>query len=158
MHCSAQRPKEQIMAVRIVALLIPLAITLPQLQTSIDPAATLQEPAARALGAAAPPWSYDLRYASDGALTRVAFGSPMHDATPTIDSPAAPAAQTAPVPAVARKASAWHAVQRPARQAKPVKTATAKMPMRSTPHRSALAPQQDVCRPPAHCAPVVVAR
>jgi hypothetical protein len=154
MRCRAQRSQEQIMAVRVVALLIPLAITLPQLQTNIDPAPPVHEPAVQAQQAPWPQWSYDTRRATGAAFTRVELESPLYSAVHTIASPA-----TDPEPLVAakpalRKAQAQRVVHAPAR---PANTKALERPVARHISRPTLQ-AVSVCPPQAHCAPVVVAR
>lgn len=150
------------MAVRIVALLIPLAITLPQLQMSRPAAPAPQAPAALVQPAVAPEWSYSPRHVAGAAVTRVVLESPLDEAVRTLDSPATGTADTAVAVAVApdvRKASPKRAMPKLARAASPVKlVAAAAPPGRLATHQAKRAPTMAGCLPRAHCAPVVVAK
>ncbi len=142
------------MAVRVLALLIPLAITLPQLQTHIDPAPLAQEPTVQAQQAPWPQWSYDTRRAPDTAFTRVELESPLYGAVHTIANPAADAARLVPTKPALRKAQPQRMAHAPAR---PVSTnSSARAATRHAPR--ATLPAVSVCQPQTHCAPVVVAR
>lgn len=147
------------MAMRIVALLIPLAITLPQLQTSRPPAAAPEGHATHAQPASPPEWSYETRRMADAAVTRVVLESPAHDAVCTIDkTPMGNAVQAAANPGV-RKAPAQPAAPKPARIASPTKvvtTATASIRPAARPAKRP--PLLAGCEPLAHCAPVEVAK
>lgn len=137
------------MAVRIVALLIPLAIILPQLQASRP--TTTQAQAAPQQVDVVPEWSYETRRGADAALTRVVLDAPAHEAMRLLDNEApmaAPAAgpHKAPAPHVAAKlARSAHAVKGPTTIA-----ASQRPVMR---HAKSLA-LLSACEPLAHCAPV----
>jgi hypothetical protein len=149
------------MAVRIVALLIPLAITLPQLQMSRRGSAAEEPAAAQVQPAPAPEWSYDTRRGADAALTRVALESPLQNAVHAIGSAPSDAAPRAPVQPAARKAPPQRAAAKPARLASPANKAGTP-PNASLRHgtRHAKAPPPDAgCEPfAAHCAPVVMGK
>jgi hypothetical protein len=147
------------MAVRIIALLIPLAITLTQLQTSPPNAAAPEAQATQAQSVSAPEWSYDTRRGSDAALTRVVLESPLLDAVRTIGSAPTGAAEPAPAQPAARKTLAQHATPKPDRLASSAKAATAaKASMRLAARHAKRPPKAAGCEPFAHCAPVVVAK
>lgn len=134
------------MAVRVVALLIPLAITLPQLRANIDAAAP-QEQAAQAAPSPSPEWSYDTRRIAAVAFTRIALESPLHNAVDTTLGQAAvtvaPAASKAP----------------PTRKRmSPQPMTSAKAALGSDTRQVQRPLQQAACPPLAHCAPVVVAK
>ncbi len=127
------------MAVRIVALLIPLAITLPYLQTNSPPTAAPPVPVAQTPPISPPAWSREVRRVADVPVERVVLESP------TLDP--------------AHKASVSHAARRPTRLASSAKAATtAKAPMRSAQRHAKRAPLQPHCQPFVHCAPVVVGK
>ena len=144
------------MAMRILALLIPLAITLPQLQASRPVAPAAKESAASVQPVAEPPWSYETRRVADAAMTRVVLESPVEEAVRTIDGAHADAADSAAdVTPQARKAPARRAALKVARAASPVTLVSASGPAT----RQARRPTADAaCQPSVHCAPVVVAR
>ena len=147
------------MAVRIFALLIPLAITLPQLQTSRPRAAAPAAQATQAQPASAPEWSYETRRGSDAAVTHVVLESPLQDAVRTIGSAPTGAAEPAPAQPAARKPPAPHATPKPDRLASSAKAANAaKASMRLTARHAKRPPLAAGCAPFAHCAPVVVAK
>jgi hypothetical protein len=154
--------KESIMAARFVALLIPLAITLPQLQTSRVAAPEPPRPAPLAQPAADAEWSYETRHIAIAALPRIAVQSPVHDAVRALDGAAAEPVVVAAAPAVlavvpahVRQAAPKRAAPRLARAASPVKlVSAAPAPGRSAKRR----PADAGCLPGAHCAPVVVAK
>ncbi len=152
------------MAVRILALLIPLAITLPQLQMTRPQAHPPQEAAAPAPPAAEPPWSYETRRLADAAVTRVVLELPVQEAVRTLDSPAADVADNSAVaagvtPQALRKASSRHAAPKLARVASPVKLAgTAAPPGRLSTRQAKRLPADPGCATSVHCAPVVVAK
>ncbi len=149
------------MAVRILALLIPLAITLPQLQMTRQQARAPQDLAASVQPAAEPPWSYETRRVADAAVTRVVLESPVQEAVRTIDSPAAGSADSAAagVTPQVRKATPRRAAPKLARAASPVKLASTAATPRGLATRQARHPPADAgCAPSAHCAPVVVAK
>jgi hypothetical protein len=154
--------KEKIMAVRVLALLIPLAITLPQLQMSRPVASAPQNLAASVQPAAEPPWSYETRRVADAAMTRVVLESPLQEAVRTIDGPTADTADSAAAAGVtphARKASPRRAAPKLARAASPVKlVSTAETPGRSATRQAKRLPADAGCPPSVHCAPVVVAK
>jgi hypothetical protein len=156
--------KEKVMAVRILALLIPLAITLPQLQMTRPRAQPPQEVAAPAQPAAAEPaWSYETRRLADAAVTRVVLELPMQEALRTLDSPTADLADSGDVAAgvtpQVRKAPARRAALKPARAASPVKLAsTVATPGRLSTRQAKDLPADPGCAPSVHCAPVVVAK
>lgn len=156
------------MAARFVALLIPLAITLPLLQTSRTAAPVQQPPTPRVLPAAEAAWSYESRPVADAAVSRVVLQSPVHDAVRTLDGTAAaepvvvavvPAALAA-VPTDVRQATPKRAVPRLVRAGLPVKlVSTAPAPGRMVTRATMLVPADAGCMPGArHCAPVVVAK
>jgi hypothetical protein len=147
------------MAVRFVALLIPLAITLPQLQSSrpvhnvLPPQPVVQvQPAP----APAPEWSYEPRLSADAPQTRVVLEAPAHEAMhSTVDSPTPVAALPAAPAAVVRKAPTPRAtprVVRTASLAKGTPTPAASSAIASR-HIKRLALGAG-CEPGAHCAPV----
>lgn len=148
------------MAVRIVALLIPLAITLPQLQMSRPGAAAAEPAAAQVQPAPAPEWSYDTRRGTDAALTRVVLESPLQNAVHAIGSAPGDAATRAPVQPAARKAPPQRAAAKPARLASPAKAGTPPTASLRYGTRHAKAPPPDAgCEPLApHCAPVVMGK
>jgi hypothetical protein len=154
-------PKELVMAVRFFALLIPLAITLPQLQASRPPAAAaaMPEPTAVMEPAAAPEWSYDTRRGADAALTRVVLDAPAREAMRTLDGPTPIATlPAAPFPGLC-KARTPHAVSKPARPALLAKSSATAAALPRPPSRPAktLALQAG-CEPLTHCAPVEEAK
>jgi hypothetical protein len=147
------------MAVRIVALLIPLAITLPQLQTNSPSAAAAEQPATQAQQAPPPEWSYDTRRGTDAASTRVVLESPVLDAVRTIGSEPSDAAEPASMQPAARKAPPQRAAAKPARLASSAKAAAAATAsMRHVTHHAKAPPPDAGCEPFAHCAPVVVGK
>jgi hypothetical protein len=147
------------MAVRIVALLIPLAITLPQLQTSRPTAAAPDVQALHVQPASPPEWSYETLRLGDAALTRVVLESPLHDAMSTIRDAPSGAAEPAAAPPAVRTAPAQGAVPKPTRLASPAKApGTVAASMRPSSRQAKLPPVQAGCEPFAHCAPVVVAK
>jgi hypothetical protein len=155
--------EEKVMAVRVLALLIPLAITLPQLQMSRPRAVAAQELAAPAPTAAVEPqWSYETRRVAHSAVTRVVLESPAQDALRTIDSPAAATADSAAAADVTpqvRKTTPRRAAPKAARVASPVKLAGTAAPTDRQATRRAKAVSTDSgCAPSVHCAPVVVAK
>lgn len=154
------------MAVRFIALLIPLAILLPQLQTSRVAAPEPRQPAPLAQPAADAEWSLETRHIADAAPSRVAVESPLHDAVRMLDGAAtdpvvvatAPAVLTV-VPAHVRQATPKRATPRLARAASPVKlVSAAPAPGRSATRGAKRRPADAGCLPGAHCAPVVVAK
>lgn len=139
------------MAVRIVALLIPLAITLPQLRTHTDAAPAPQEQAVNVNTppAPSPEWSYDTRRASDAAFTRVVLDSPLHSAMSEGQVPNGAAA--APTKPAMRKTMATH-------KRAPAKTmASAKSSIHPAARKTQRPLLQAACPPATHCAPVVEA-
>jgi hypothetical protein len=131
--------KEMVMAVRIIALLIPLAITLPYLQTNSPPAAAPPVPVALVHLDSPPAWSREARRVADVAVERVVLESPT--LVPT------------------HKASVSHAARRSTRLTSSAKAATtAKAPMPSVQRHAKRAPLQPHCQPFVHCAPVVVGK
>ncbi len=154
------------MAVRFIALLIPLAITLPHLQASRRAAPEPQRPAALTQPAAAAEWSYEARRAADAALSRVVAESPVHEAVRTHDVAAAEPVIVAAVPAdlavvpkPVRQVAPKRAVPRPARAVSPVKLVSADPAPGRLVTRAARRGLADAgCLPNAHCAPVVVAK
>jgi hypothetical protein len=154
-------PKEKVMAVRVLALLIPLAITLPQLQMS-RPASAAQDLAASVQPVAEPPWSYDTRRVAEAAVTRVVLESPAQEAVRTIDTAPVETAGTAvaaeappPLCGVAHRRTS----PKVARAASPVKPAsTASASGRLSTHRAKLLRADPGCAAGVHCAPVVVAK
>ena len=141
------------MAVRILALLIPLAITLPQLQMTRQQARAPQDLAASVQPAAEPPWSYETRRVADAAVTRVVLESPVQEAVRTIDSAAAG------VTPQVHKGSPRRTAPKLARAASPVKLASTAATPSGLATRQARHPPADAgCAPSAHCAPVLVAK
>jgi hypothetical protein len=152
-------PKELVMAMRIVALLIPLAITLPQLQAS-RPRAAAQEPVAHVQPAAAPEWSYEARRSADVALTPVVLDPPVHETMSALDSPAPVAATQATAAAVVCKAPSLRTASKLVHSAPLAKgvRAVAASPRAAPGHVKRLAWNVG-CEPgAAHCAPVEVAK
>lgn len=144
------------MAARIVALLIPLAITLPQLQTSGAGAAAPNEPARQIQQAGPPAWSYETRRTGDAAMTRVVLESPALDAIRTMPSGAS---ELEPSQPGARKASVHGATLRSSRMASSARSATLKTaPTHRRLRHAKSKPIESGCEPRAHCAPVVVAK
>jgi hypothetical protein len=154
--------QEKVMAVRVLALLIPLAITLPQLQMSRPQAVAAQELAPSLPTAEASPWSYQTRRVADSAVTLVVLESPAQDALRTIDSPpaaTADSAATADVMPQARKATPRRAAPKLARAASSLELASTSAPTdRSATRRAKAVPPDAGCAPDVHCAPVVVAK
>ena len=147
------------MAVRILALLIPLAITLPQLQSSRPADRSAQAPVTHLQPAAAPEWSYETRRSADAALTRVVLDAPAHEAMSALDSPAPVAALQAGPAAVLCKALSLRAASKPVHAAPLARgtrtaAATPRVALRNV-KRLAL---HGGCEPGAHCAPVEVAK
>lgn len=127
------------MAVRIVALLIPLAITLPYLQTNTPLPAAPPLPVAHAQQASPPEWSREALCTVDAALPHVVPESPTLDAV--------------------RKPPTRQAARTPTRLASTAKAArTAKASMRPATRLAKRAPLQPACQPFVHCAPVVVGK
>lgn len=127
------------MSMRVVALLIPLAITMPQLQKNSPPAEAPQLQIVQAPMASRAEWSWDTRCMADAASTRVELEPPELVAV--------------------HKASAPQAAPKPARHASSAKAATtAKASMRPAPRHAKRAPLQPDCQPFVHCAPVVVGK
>lgn len=150
------------MAVRIIALLIPLAITVPMLQMTRPQTQPPQDLVAPALPAAEPAWTYETRRVADAAVTRVVLELPAQDAMRTIE---APSADTADCTAAAgmtpqvRKASPRRATPKLAREGVPVKLVnTAATSGRLATRQAKRSPADAGCAPSAHCAPVVVAK
>ena len=138
------------MAVRILALLIPLAIMLPQLQMSRTAALAAQDVAASVPSAAQPTWSYETRRMADAAVTRVVLELPAQEAMRTIEAPAvviADSAVAADVTPQVRKAPQRRATPKLARAASRVKLVG-----------TAATLADAGCPPGVHCAPVVVAK
>ena len=147
------------MAVRILALLIPLAITLPQLQMSRPADGSAQAPVTHLQPVAAPEWSYETRRSADAALTHVVLDAPAHEAMSALDSPAAVAALQAAPAAVVCKAPSLRAAFKPVHSAplaKGTRTAAAS-PRVASRHVKGLV-LHGGCEPGAHCAPVEVAK
>ena len=145
------------MGVRVVALLIPLAIVLPQLQAS-RPTATALEPVVHVQPAAEPEWSYETRYGADLAQTRVVLEAPAREAMrSTADSPA-PVVVLQAAPAVnvrvAPSPRPTHKVLRTAWTVKGTPTATAAAPPRLASRNLKRLALGAGCEPGAHCAPV----
>lgn len=136
------------MAVRFVALLIPLAITLPQLRMNIDAAPAPQEHTVPAPPASAPEWSYEMRRGADAAFTPVALESPLHGAVSSIDGNEAAAAAQAPT---TPKTRARNGPAAP-------KAASAKTSMRAGARKAQRPLLQAACQAATHCAPVVEAK
>lgn len=157
---------------RVIALLIPLAITLPQLQTGRPAAAVMQELAAPAQPLAEPAWSYETRRLADAAVTRVVLELPLQEAVRTIDGPLAAAAAAvvdSPVaPDVAPQVhrpqvhttSPQRAAPKLARTASAVKLVgtSAATRGREATRRAQRRPADAGCPASVHCAPVVVAK
>ncbi len=162
------------MAVRFIALLIPLAITLPQLQASRRAAPEPQQPAALMQRAAAAELSYESRRAAEAALSRAVAESPVHEPVRTHDVVATEPVFAAADPVVVAAVPAVLAVApTPVRQAAPPKRAAPRLARAMSPVKlvsTAPAPGRLVtraakhgladagCRPNVHCAPVVVAK
>lgn len=141
------------MAVRVLALLIPLALALPQLQMSRPRAVVAQDLAASVPSAPEPSWSYETRRLPDTAVTRVVLESPAQEVVRMIDSPAVTTtddgATASDVTPQVRKAPPRRVAPKHARLASPAKLAK----------RQANAMPADAgCAPDVHCAPVVVAK
>jgi hypothetical protein len=152
------------MAVRVLALLIPLAITLPQLQTTRPQAPAPQYFALPVQPAAAEPtWSYETRRQADAAITRVVLDSPAQEAVRMISSPVtitsddAAAADMAPQ---VRKAPSRRTAPKFARAAQTPKPTGLRATADRSAARRAKAAEADTagCAPDVHCAPVVVAK
>ncbi len=151
---------------RVLALLIPLAITLPQLQTSRPAAAVVQELAAPAQQVAEPAWSYETRRLADAAVTRVVLELPLQEAVRTIDGTATATAAVADnvvTPDAAPQGHTTlpkHAAPKAARTASPVKlvATNAATRGRQVTRRAQRLPADVGCPASVHCAPVVVAK
>ena len=127
------------MAVRIFALLIPLAITLPYLQTSSRPPATAPSQIVHEQPASPAEWSRETRRRADTSFVLV-----------VPESPALDAVRKAPAPLAAPKST---------RLASSAKAATtAKASMRTAARHAKRAPLLPDCQPFVHCAPVVVGK
>ncbi len=127
------------MAVRFFALLIPLAITLPYLQTNSRSSDVRPMQVAHAQPANAPDWSRETQRTADTTYTHIVLESQAPDAV--------------------RKASVPLAAPKPTRLGSPAKAAaTARAAMRSARRHAKRAPLQPDCQPFVHCAPVVVAK
>jgi hypothetical protein len=157
--------KEKVMGGRVIALLIPLAITLPQLQTSRPVAAVVQELAAPAQPLTEPAWSYETRRLADAAMTRVVLELPLQAAVRMLDGPPASAAIVdSPVaPDAAPQAHttlAKGAAPKLARTASPVNlvSTSAATRGRQATRRAQRRPADVGCPASVHCAPVVVAK
>jgi hypothetical protein len=150
------------MAVRIVALLIPLAITVPMLQMTRPQNLPAQEDLVAPPSATEPAWTPETRRVAEAAVTRVVLELPAQDAVRTIETPAADTAQCAASAGVTpqeRKASPRRAAPKLAHDgasAKLVNTAGAQG--RLATHRAKRALADAGCAPNVHCAPVVVAK
>jgi len=147
------------MAARIVALLIPLAITLPQLQTTRPPATLTPEHTTVMASTTAPQWSPETRCGADAALTRVAIDAPAHEAMATLDGRTPVAVLQAAPDAAVRKVPTARASTRLARPALLAKgsASVAAVPRPSSRPARTLALQAR-CEPRTHCAPVEVAK
>ena len=147
------------MAVRILALLIPLAITLPQLQSSRPAGSAVHAPLTHLQPAAAPEWSYETRRSADAALTHVVLDAPAHEAMSALDSPAPVAAIQPTLPAVVCKAPSLRTASKPASAALLAKGTriAAAAPRVASRHVKKLAWNAG-CEPGVHCAPVEVAK
>ncbi len=153
------------MAVRFVALLIPLAITLPQLQMSRPRAPAPQPPAALVQPAIeAEPMVEPMRLAADTEITRVTAEAPLHEARHTVDGAVIDAPHAAVLTPPVRKATARRATPKVARAATPQKLATSakagsdRANSRSGARMTKVMLADVGCLPNAHCAPVVAAR
>jgi hypothetical protein len=148
------------MAVRFVALLIPLAITLPQLQMSRPAVSAAERQAAAVTAAPAPEWLYEPRQSADAPSTRVVLEAPVQEAVRAMEPPAVDTALAAVVPSGAPKASLQRTASRPATAAVPAKRVVAvKASLRSGARKDRPAPLlQGGCEPFVHCAPVEVAK
>lgn len=156
------------MAMRFVALLIPLAITLPQLQMSRPRAPEPQPPAALTQPAIESESTEQTRHTADTAATRVAVAeSPPNEALSAPDSAAFQTPVVAAVTAGMMVASATEARKAPpkriapklTRASSPVKLVVANTASGRTATRSnKRLPADSGCLPNAHCAPVVVAK
>jgi hypothetical protein len=148
------------MAVRIVALLIPLAIASPMFQMSRPAISMAEREVTPAQIAPAPEWSYEPRQFADAPSTRVVLESPLQEAVRSMDSPAVDTAVPVVVNPGVRKATVHRAVAQPAQAALPAKrVATAKASIRATPRKGNKSmPSRSGCEPLAHCAPVEVAK
>lgn len=160
------------MAVRVVALLIPLAITLPQLRMSRPEAPAVQSVAAAVVVAEETASAHESRRVSEAALTQAVPELPAQDILRTLESPAessaerpaassaARAAETAVATGMAlqvRKTSPRRTVQKPPRAVMPVKLASTAAGRQAT-RQITLMPADAGCAPSLHCAPVVVAK
>ena len=131
------------MAVRIFALLIPLAITLPYLQTSSRPPATAPSPIVHEQPASPAEWSRETRRMADTSFTLVVPESAKPDAVHKAEA-------QAQSPLAARRSS---------RLASSAKAATtSKTSMRPRTRHAKRAPLLPDCQPFVHCAPVVVGK
>jgi hypothetical protein len=127
------------MAVRFFALLIPLAITLPYLQTNSRSSDVRPMQVAHTQPVSAPAWSRETLRVADPSFTSVVLESPS--------------------PGAVRKTPALLAAPKRNGLASPAKaTATAKAPMRPATRHAKRAPLLPDCQPFVHCAPVVVAK
>jgi hypothetical protein len=149
---------------KVMAVLIPLAITLPQLQMTRPRASPApQELAAPAPAPAEPTWSYETRRVADAAVTRVVLELPVQEAVRTIDSPAAEVADDSTIAAdvtpQVRKAATRRAASKTAPAASPVRQASTAATAGKLSTRQARRLLTDPgCAPSVHCAPVVVAK
>ena len=149
------------MAVRVVALLIPLAITMPQLRMSRPEAPAVQSVAVVATADEEAAWSRESQRGSDAAVAPVAQQPSAQEAVRTMQiSPAATAdsATAASVLQQVRKAPPQRVAPKLARTAQPK---AALPPSRSSRPATRLAdrlPANAACLPSVHCAPVVVAK
>jgi hypothetical protein len=155
-------PKEKFMAVRVVALLIPLAITLPQLRMSRPEAPAVQSVAATAPTAEVPASFYENRRVSDAAMTRVAFDLPAQESLRAFDNLAMATADDAVAASAmpqSQKASPRRAAPKLNRTASQVKaTRTAAKPNSQATRRADRLQADAGCLPSLPCAPVVVAK
>jgi hypothetical protein len=145
------------MAVRVVALLIPLAITLPQLRLSRPDA-----PAVQSVAAEAPALSYENRQVSEAATLHAAHELPTQMSASTLQSSSRVTADSAAAAGVAtqvHKASPRRTTPKLIRGAAPGKpTRTAAKPTGQATRRADRLQADAGCLPNVPCAPVVVAK
>jgi hypothetical protein len=154
----AHTPEEFVMAVRFVALLIPLAITLPQLRANVDAVAAPPAqvvPVAQTTAVAPAPSALqtprdsacDTRRMADETFTHAALEPPLQNA---VDTAVTQSAVIAPL--AAPKAATLHKRMSP-------KPKTSQNTALSAAKRAAQrALPQAGCSPLGHCAPVVQAK
>jgi hypothetical protein len=164
-------PEEPIMAMRFVALLIPLAITLPQLQMSRPKSPEPQPPAPLTQPAVETELTHKTRHAAETLAAPVALEPPRQEVVRTTDSaaietPLIPAVTTAMTVAATpelRKALHKPGAPKLARAASPVKLVAANAASSRSATPALTRTQKRLlansgCLPNAHCAPVVVAK